>query len=92
MVPAGKGLLQVQVTDNVSQGGGGKVLNGGAKQAKILEAEAEAEAILKVQQATADAIRLINESDATEEAINKLIAAQRKCEDMYLAFDDEDAE
>ncbi|MCI8870997.1 MAG: SPFH/Band 7/PHB domain protein [Lawsonibacter sp.] len=34
----------------------------GAKQAKILDAEAEALAILKVQQATADAIRLINES------------------------------
>lgn len=30
--------------------------------------------------------------NATEEAINKLIAAQRKCEDMYLASDDEDAE
>ena len=35
----------------------------GAKQAKILEAEAQAQDIMKVQQATADAIKLINEAN-----------------------------
>ena len=34
-----------------------------AKQSRILEAEAQAEAIMKVQQATADAIKLINEAN-----------------------------
>ena len=39
------------------------------KQAKIREAEGEAEAILKIQEATAQGIRMINESAPSEAVI-----------------------
>ena len=45
------------------------------KTAKILAAEAESEAILKVQQATADAIRLINDA-APGEGVLKIKALE----------------
>ena len=54
----------------------------GSKQAKILEAEAEAEAIMKVQQATADAIKLINAADPGEGVIKiKALEAFQKAAD-----------
>ena len=39
------------------------------KEAQIKEAEGQAEAILKVQRATAEGIKLINEAGATKEVI-----------------------
>ena len=40
-----------------------------AKTARILAAEAEAEAITKVQQATADALRLLNEAAPNDQVV-----------------------
>ena len=39
------------------------------KEAKIREAEGEAEAISKVQQATADAIKLLNDANANDSVL-----------------------
>ena len=40
-----------------------------AKEAKLLEAEAQAQAILKVQQAQADALKLLNEAAPNEQVV-----------------------
>jgi regulator of protease activity HflC (stomatin/prohibitin superfamily) len=40
-----------------------------AKQAKIMEAEAQAASITKVQQATADALKLLNEANPTDQVL-----------------------
>ena len=52
------------------------------KTAKILAAEAESEAIMKVQQATADALKLLNEAAPNDQVVKlKALEAMTKVAD-----------